>query len=325
MRPKVFATRRIPSPGIELISKECDVTVYQGSQALDREELLASVREIDGLVCIPGDRIDAGVFDAAPSLKVVSTCSVGYEHIDVAEATKRGIYVGYTPEVLTDATADLAFALLMTAGRRTAEGDRFVRAGKWAGRFDFMFMLGAPVWEATLGIIGFGRIGRAMAARARGFNMKVLYSDAERATAEDEQRLGAAFRDLDALLAESDFVSIHVPYSKATHHLIDERTLKAMKKSAILVNTSRGPVVDEAALATALKEGWIAGAGLDVYEKEPLDAASPLLQLENVALSPHIGSATGPSRSKMGEMTARNLLAGLKGEPMPHCLNPGAR
>ena len=188
MRPKVFATQRIPSPGFEMISESCDVTVYEDEAAPDRQELLTSVREIEGLVCIPGDRIDAELLDAAPLLKVISTCSVGYEHIDVAEATKRGIYVGYTPEVLTAATADFTFGLLVAAARRFAEGDRYVRAGKWNGRFDFMLMLGKPVWEATLGIIGLGRIGRAVAARAGGFRMKVLYHDTRRQPADEERR-----------------------------------------------------------------------------------------------------------------------------------------
>jgi glyoxylate reductase len=274
------------------------------------------------LVCIPGDRIDAEVLDAAPCLKAISTCSVGYEHIDVAEATKRGIYIGYTPGVLTDATADLAFALLLTTARRIAEGDRYVRAGRWQQGFDPMFMLGAPVWEATLGIVGFGRIGRAMAIRAGGFRMRVLYHDSDRTL--DELRLNAEYRDLDGLLAASDFVSIHVPYSKETHHLIGERELKLMKPTAMLINTSRGPVIDEGVLATALTEGWVAGAGLDVYEREPLDPGSPLLRMENVTLAPHIGSATGPTRRKMAELTAENLLATLRGDAPVYWVNPDA-
>lgn len=322
MRPKVFATRRIPSPGIELLSETCDVTVYEGTQALDRGGLLRGIRDKDGLVCIPGDRIDAEVLDAAPCLKAISTCSVGYEHIDVAEATKRGIYIGYTPGVLTDATADLAFALLLTTARRIAEGDRYVRAGRWQQGFDPMFMLGAPVWEATLGIVGFGRIGRAMAIRAGGFRMRVLYHDSDRTL--DELRLNAEYRDLDGLLAASDFVSIHVPYSKETHHLIGERELKLMKPTAMLINTSRGPVIDEGVLATALTEGWVAGAGLDVYEREPLDPGSPLLRMENVTLAPHIGSATGPTRRKMAELTAENLLATLRGDAPVYWVNPDA-
>jgi glyoxylate reductase len=196
-----------------MISESCDVTVYEDEAALDRQELLTSVRETEGLVCIPRDSIDAELLDAAPLLKVISTCSVGYEHIDVAEATKRGIYVGYTPEVLTAATADFTFAVLLAAARRIAEGDRYVRAGKWHGRFDFMTMLGKPVWEATLGIIGFGRIGQAVATRAGGFRMKVLYHDVLRQQAAEERRLGVEYHSFDDLLGESDFVTIHVPYS----------------------------------------------------------------------------------------------------------------
>lgn len=323
-RPKVFVTHRIPSPGIEMISEACDVTVHEEAGPLDRTELLMSVSDADGLVCIPGDRIDEEVLDAAPALKAISTCSVGYEHIDVAEATKRGIYVGYTPGVLTDATADAAFALLISTARRIAEADRYVRAGKWKVGFDLGFMLGHDLWEATLGIVGFGRIGQAVASRAAGFRMKVFYHDAMRAGAGDQRRMGVEYRDLDALLAASDFVSLHVPYAKETHHLISERELKLMKPDAMLVNTSRGPVVDEGALIRALEEGWIAGAGLDVYEREPLDAGSPLLKLENVTLAPHIGSATTLTRRKMAELTARNLISALRGEAPPEWLNPEA-
>ena len=324
MRPKVFATRRIPPPGIELLSEACDVTVYEGSLALDRGELLRSIRDKDGLVCIPQDRIDREVLDAAPSLKAISTYSVGYEHIDVEEATKRGIYIGYTPGVLTDATADLAFALLLAVARRIAEADRYVRAGKWQAPLASMSMLGESVWEATLGIVGFGRIGRAVAARANGFQMRVLYYDSVRCAAEEERRLNAQYCDLNDLLAASDFVSIHVPYSRETHHLIAEKELKLMKPSAMLINTSRGSVIDEGAIARALKERWVAGAGLDVYEQEPLDPTSPLLLLENVTIVPHIGSATRIARRKMAELAAKNLLAALRGDAPVHWLNPDA-
>ena len=324
MRPKVFVTRRIPSPGIEMLTDACDVTVYEGTQGIDREELLRSVRDKGGLVCIPQDRIDKEVLDAAPALKAISTYSVGYEHIDVEEATRRGIYVGHTPGVLTDATADLAFALLLAAARRIAEADRYVRAGKWQGPFGSMSLLGEPVWGATLGIVGFGRIGRAMAARAGGFHMRVLYHDSERLTASDEGSSGGEYRGLDDLLAASDFVSIHVPHSTETHHLIGERELRLMKPTAMLINTSRGSVIDEGALAMALKEGWIGGAGLDVYEHEPLDSSSPLLGMENVTLVPHIGSGTKTSRREMAELTAKNLLAALRGEAPVHWLNPDA-
>jgi glyoxylate reductase len=323
VRPKVFVTRRIPSPGIEMLSKRCDVTVYDGAQALAREDLLKSIRDKDGLVCIPEDRIDREVLDAAPSLKAICTYSVGYDHIDVGEATKRGIFIGYTPGVLTDATADLAFALLIATARRISEGDRYVRAGKWQGHFDPMLMIGESVWEATLGIVGFGRIGRAVATRAGGFRMKVLYYDPDRLVAEEPWR-GSEYRDLDDLLGASDFVSIHVPYSRQTHHLIGERELKLMKPTAMLINTSRGSVIDESALVEALKADRLAGAGLDVYEREPLDINSPLLRMENVILAPHIGSATRTTRMKMAELTARNLLAALRGDAPIHWLNPDA-
>lgn len=323
MRPRVFATRRMPSPGIELLSGECDTTVHEGREPIDRAEFLRVMADKEGLVCIPGDRVDREVLDAAPMLRAVATCSVGYEHIDVGEATKRGIYVGYTPGVLTDATADLAFALLVTSARRIAEADRYVRAGKWRVGFDLGFMLGQPVWGATIGIIGFGRIGQAVAARAGGFRMKILYHDAVRHTAE-ERSLGAEYSSLDGLLSASDFVSIHVPYLPETHHLIGERELRLMKPDATLINTSRGSVVDEAALVRALEAGWVASAGLDVYEREPLDTESPLLHMENVTLAPHIGSATTPTRSRMAELTALNLLAALRGEAPLHWLNPDA-
>ena len=324
MRPKVFATRRIPTPGIELISESCDVTVFEGTEALGREDLLRGVRDKDGLLCIPQDRIDKEVLDAAPSLRAISTYSVGYEHIDVEEATRRGIYIGYTPGVLTDATADLAFALLLAAARRIAEADRYVRAGKWQAPFGSMSMLGEPIWGATIGIVGFGRIGRAVAARAQGFHMKVLYHDAERPAALDEGAPGAEYRDLDGLLAASDFVSLHVPHVRETHHLIGERELRLMRPTAMLINTSRGSVVDETALVRALREGWVAGAGLDVYEQEPLDNRSPLLGMENVTLLPHVGSGTRKARREMAQVAAQNLLAALRGEAPLHWLNPEA-
>ncbi len=294
------------------------MTVYEGTQAIDRGELLRSMRDKDGLVCIPQDRIDKDVLDAAPTLKAISTYSVGYEHIDVEEATKRGIYIGHTPGVLTDATADLAFALLLAAARRIAEADRYVRAGKWQGPFGSMSLLGESVWGATIGIVGFGRIGRAMAARAGGFHMRVLYHDSERPAAPDGGRPESEYRGLDDLLAASDFVSIHVPHSTQTHHFIGERELRLMKPTAMLINTSRGSVIDEGALARALKEGWIAGAGLDVYEQEPLDRRSPLLGMENVTLVPHIGSGTKTSRREMAELTAKEPPRRLEGRgPRP--------
>jgi glyoxylate reductase len=321
-KPKVLVTRRIPSPGIELIGQWCDVSVHEGEELLGREELIRQVADKDGLVCIPSDRVDGRVLDAAPKLKVISTFSVGYDHLDVARATRRGVFIGYTPGVLTDATADHAFALLMSAARRIVEGDRYTRAGKWIAPLPPL--LGESVWGATIGIVGLGRIGRAVAARAGGFHMSVLYYDVERLSAEEEKALSVAYRPLEDLLRESDFVSIHAPHTADTRHLINEERLRLMKRTAFLVNTSRGSLVDEGALARALTERWISGAGIDVYEKEPLAPDSPLMGLDNVTLSPHLGSATRTARMRMAELTAQNLLAVLRGEPPVHWLNPEA-
>ncbi len=322
MRPKVYMSSIVPSPAFEIVSEYCDVQFYQGEGTLKNEEILANIRGKDGLICLVGDRIGKEVMDAGSELKMVSTASVGFEHIDVQEASKRGIYVGYAPDVLTDATADLAFALLLGAGRRIAEADGFVRAMKWKVAWSPTAFLGASVCGKTIGIIGLGRIGRAVARRAKGFNMKILYSDAMRSSPETEGELGAEFRDLEDLLGESDFVTIQAPLTKETVHLINEERLRRMKPEAILINTSRGSVVDESALVKVLRENVIGGAGIDVFEKEPIDSDNPLLEMENVVLLPHIGSATKEARRGMGEVAARNLLAVLRGESPAYWLNP---
>jgi glyoxylate reductase len=323
MKPKVYVTRKIEASAIDSLREVCDTVVHGGEQAPAYEELKRNVQGKDGLLCLVGDRIDKELFDAAPMLKVVSTMSVGYEHIDVPEATKRGIYVGYTPGVLTEATADLAFALLLCTARRLGEAERFVRAGNWRN-WTPSLMVGQSVSGKVIGIVGLGRIGRAMAQRALGFGMKVLYADSERLSPEEEIRLQITYRTLEDLLWESNFVTIHVPLTDKTHHLINEEKLRRMKSDAILINTSRGPTVDEQALARALRDGWIGAAGLDVYETEPLDPASPLLRLENVILLPHIGSATTETRRRMAEIAVHNLLAVLKGKEPPSLLNPQA-
>lgn len=322
MKPKVYITREVPSPGIELIREHCDVVLHEREEPPDHIEIVRNIQDKDALLCFVTDRIDKDVISAGAVLKVISTYSVGFEHIDVVEATKRGIYIGYTPGVLTEATADCTFALLLNAARRTAEADRFVRRFDWTISWSPTMFLGESVWESTIGIIGLGKIGRAVAKRAKGFNMKILYNDVTRLSPQEEKELDIKFRSFDALLRESDFVSVHVPFTKETHHLMDEKNLRLMKPSAILINTSRGPTVDGAALVKALKEKWIAGAGLDVYEKEPIEKDNPLLQLDNVVLLPHIGSATREARAKMAELAAFNLLAVLRGEPPPHWLNP---
>ncbi len=322
MKPKVYVTRQIFSPAIELLKQFCEVIANDTEDPVPDEELRRHVRDRDGILCFPENRIDRKLLDAAPRLKVVSTQTVGYEHIDVPECTKRGIYVGFTPGVLTDATADLAFALLLCTARRLAEADRFIRAGIWKKRLPLQGFLGASTSGKTLGIIGFGRIGRAVAMRAKGFRMQVIYHDEERLRKEDEEAMGARYRPLEDLLRESDFVSLHVSLTENTRNLIDEARLRLMKPGAVLINTSRGPTVDEGALSRALKEGWILAAGLDVYAEEPLDPASPLLALDNVVLLPHIGSATREARDDMAGMAVRNLLAVFRGEKPPGWLNP---
>ena len=322
MKPKVYVTRRIPESGINMVREYCDVTVRPAEEPAQGDELMRQVSDKDGIICLPGDKIDKAVMEAA-RLKVISTFSVGFEHIDVKEATKRGIYVGYTPGILTDATADMAFTLLLSMARKIPQCDQFVREGGWKVMGSPLHLFGTSVWGTTLiGIIGLGRIGKAMAERAHGFNMKVLYADSVRLTTEEEKGLGIEYRSLDDLLRESDFVSVHTPLTPDTRHLINAAKLKIMKPSAILINTSRGAVIDEEALVIALQEHWIAGAGLDVFEKEPIDPKNPLLALDNVVIIPHMGSATTQTRSAMSELAARNLLAVLRGTPPPSWLNP---
>lgn len=322
MRPRVYMSSIVPAAAREILDKFCDLEFYKGDGPSTAEEILSRIEDKDGLLCLVSDRIGMEIMEAGKRLKVVSTASVGFEHIDVTEATKRGIYVGYAPGVLTDATADLAFALLLASARRIAEADRYVRAGEWKIAWSPTAFLGASVWGRTLGLIGFGRIGQAVARRARGFDMKVLYNDEVRLPPEEEEERGVEFRLLEELLGESDFVSLHVPSTKETHHLMDETRLSLMKKGAILINTARGPVVDEAALFSALKAGIIGAAALDVFEKEPVAMDNSLLTLDNVTVVPHIGSATSESRRRMAEVGALNILQVLKGETPEAWLNP---
>lgn len=316
---KVFVTRRIPQVGLDLLQKECEVKVNPHERVLTRQELMDGVKEADGLLCLLTDTIDKEVMDANPKLKVISNYAVGYNNIDVEEATRRGIMVTNTPGVLTDTTADLTWAILMCVARRIVEADRFTRQGKFK-QWSPMLFLGSDVHHSTLGIVGFGRIGRAVARRAKGFEMKVLYTDVKRAPEKVEEELEAKFVFLDELLSSSDFVSLHAPLLPTTYHLIGEKELRRMKRTAFLINAARGPLVDEKALVRALKEGWIAGAALDVYENEP-ELTPGLAELDNVVLVPHIGSASTATREKMATMAATNLLAGLKGEVPPNLVN----
>ncbi|MCP4543527.1 MAG: D-glycerate dehydrogenase [Chloroflexi bacterium] len=319
MKPRVYVTRKVPEQGIALLGQECQVEIWEGALPVPRDVLMEKVTDIDGLYCLLTERVDAELLDAAPRLRVVSNMAVGYNNIDVDACTARGIPVGNTPGVLTDTTADCAFALLMTAARRIVEGVDYVRAGRWK-TWEPMLLMGQDVHTATLGIIGFGRIGQAVARRARGFDMRVLYHDT--CVSDVASDLDATSVDLDTLLAESDFVSLHVPLTEETHHLIGEEALQKLKPTAILVNTARGPVVDPDALCRALRDGEIAYAALDVTEPEPIPVDHPLLSLPNCIVVPHIASASVATRTKMAVIAARNLVVGLRGEQLPHCVNP---
>ena len=320
MKPRVYVTRLLPKEAMDKINSYCDAKTWDGPLPPPRDVLLENVANIEGLLSLLTDKIDAELMDKAPKLKVISNCAVGFDNIDVPAATKRGIIVGNTPGVLTETTADLAFALLMAAARRVVEGDKEVRAGKWK-TWGPMILLGQDVHGATLGIIGLGRIGAAVARRAKGFGMKLLYYDIIRQE-NVAKELGIEYTELDKLLSQSDFITIHVNLTKETHHLIGAKQFEIMKRTGILVNSSRGPIVDNMALYEALRSKKIAYAALDVTEPEPLRADHPLLTLDNVIVVPHIASASVATRTKMGLMAADNLIAGLKGEMPPNPVNP---
>ncbi len=319
-KPKVFVTRPIPEEGFEIIRDFCEVDLWQSELPPSRAELLLHVRGVDGLLCLLTDKIDGEVMEeAGPRLKVISNHAVGFDNIDLNAATARRIPVGNTPGVLTDATADFAFALMMAVARRIPEAERYVHEGKWK-TWGPMTLLGVELKGATLGLVGFGRIGKAVARRAAGFDMRVIYYD----PSEKEQvaDLNANQVDLETLLKEADFISLHTPLTQDTHHMIDAQALSKMKPNAVLVNTARGPVVDPDALYEALRDHRIFGAGLDVTDPEPIPMDSPLLTLDNVIIAPHIASASQTSRDQMSWMAAQNLIAGLKGERLPNCVNP---
>jgi glyoxylate reductase len=312
-KPKVFVSRIIPAAGLDKIKAECDVDVWPEQMPPPYEALTQRVKGVDGLLCLLTDRIDGALMDAAGSqLKVISQMAVGYDNIDIAAANERGIPVGNTPGVLTEATADLTFALLLAAARRIVEGVNYIKAGQWK-TWEPETLLGADLTGATLGIVGWGRIGQAVAKRAGGFDMRIIAHSRSRITDSGVQQV-----DFDTLLAESDFVSIHTPLTPETRHLINRETLRKMKRTAILINTARGPIVDQQALYDALRDGTIACAALDVTDPEPIAPDHPLLTLPNLTIVPHIGSASVRTRSRMAEIAADNLLAGLRGEPLRH-------
>jgi glyoxylate reductase len=324
MKPKVFITRKIPEAGLDLIRPIAEIEVWDDELPPLRDSILEKVKGVDGLLTLLTDKIDSQVMDAAgASLKVISQMAVGYDNIDVAAATARKIPVGHTPGVLTETTADFTWALLMSAARRIVEGDNYTRDGKWKTWMPTL-LLGPDVHGARLGIIGLGRIGQAVAKRAKGFDMRVVYHSPHRHP-EIEKELGVEYASLDSLYAESDFISIHTPLNDSTYHLINDAALAKMKPSAILINTARGGVIDPEALYCALRDKKIACAALDVTEPEPIPLESPLLTLDNIIIAPHIASASFQTRNKMATMAAENLIAGLKGEKLPHRVADGRR
>jgi glyoxylate reductase len=320
MKPRVLITRVLPEPALEVVRQACEVQIDPLDQPLTPTALRQAVVDKQGVLCLVTDRIDVPVLDAAAGLKVVSNVAVGYDNIDVAAATQRGILVTNTPGVVTESTADLTWSLLCSVARRIAEGDRYIRAGKWRD-WTLLLMAGSDIHGRTLGICGMGRIGQAVARRAKGFQMRILYHNRQRLDSAIESELNAIWVEKHTLLQQADFVSLHVPLSSATTHFIGAAELRMMRPTAYLINASRGPVVDEAALIQALQQGWIAGAALDVFEHEP-HVPPALCALENVVLVPHIGSASVATRTRMAVMAAENLVAVLRGEYTPYVVNP---
>lgn len=320
-RPKVLATRKLFPRAQEILNASCDVEYWTNPERIPKEELLRRVADKEGLVCLLTERVNEDLLRTASRLRIVANVAVGFDNIDLADCTKRGVVATNTPGVLDETTADFAWALLMAVARRLVEGDQLARSGKWTG-WDLDQLVGTDVWGKTLGIVGFGRIGRALARRASGFQMKVIYHDAVRAALDVEKGFHAEYRDLDGLLAQADFVSVHVPLLPETRGLFNAARLSHMKPTAFFINTSRGLVVDEAALVQALENGKVAGAALDVFENEP--SINPGLRRPNVVLAPHIASASRETRTKMACIAAENVVALFKGQRPPNVLNPEA-
>ncbi len=314
MKKKVFLTRTLHNFALKELKKRYQIEIHSGKIPIPQTKLRSKIKEIDGLICFPYDKINKEVIDLAKNLKVISTYSVGFDHIDTKYAKKRKIRVGFTPEVLTDATADLAFSLLLDILRKVSEGDRTIRDGKWKviyGAYDYV---GMDLQGKTLGILGLGRIGRTLAKRAKAFDMKLVYHNRKRVSKTRERTFKVKYVSFEKLITQSDIISIHVPYTKETEHMFDMKIFRKMKKSAFLINTSRGKIVNEKDLVMALKKKIIAGAGLDVFETEPISKKHPLVKLQNVVLVPHIGSSSAETRAKMAEITVKNLNLGMNGK-----------
>lgn len=318
-KPKVLATHRLFDPARKILQNNCEVEYWEKPERPPREEVLRQLKDKEALVCLLTEKVNDELLQAAPKLKIAANVAVGFDNIDVAACTKRGVVATNTPGVLDETTADFAWTLLMAVGRRLLEGDALARSGNWKG-WDLDQLVGTDVWGKTLGIVGFGRIGRAMARRASGFQMKVIYTDAVRAAPSVEKELGADYQDMNSLLAEADFISVHTPLLPETRGLFNAEKFGRMKRTAFLINTSRGPVVSEGDLVAALEGGKIAGAALDVFEKEP--AIHPGLRRANVVLAPHIASASLETRTKMAVIAAENVVSLLQGRQPANILNP---
>ena len=321
MEKKVLLTRKLHDFALNDLKKHYDVEIHHGKIPMSKETLLKKIKDKDGLICFPYDNIDKDILSAAKKLKTISTYSVGYDHIDVKCARKQNISIGYTPEVLTDATADLTFALILDLLRRITEGDRIIRKGRWTQIYGAYDYVGNDVSGKTLGILGLGRIGTAVAKRARVFGMRIIYHNRHRPTKNTEKSLDAKYVTCNQLFEKSDVLSIHVPYTKETHELVNMKLIKKMKKTAFIINTARGKIIKEDDLIDALKKKIIAGAALDVFRKEPINFDNPLTKMQNVVLAPHIGSSTAETRKKMAEITVMNLKLGIAGKKPLYSVN----
>ena len=314
MKQKIFLTRTLHDCALKELKKKFEVEIHTGKIPIAQNILKSKIKNLDGLICFPYDKINKEVLQSAKKLKVISTFSVGYDHIDLDFAKENKIRVGYTPEVLTDATADMAFGLLLDSLRRISEGDRIIRKGKWKQIYGAHDYVGFDLQGKTLGIMGLGRIGKTLAKRAKAFDMKIIYHNRNRISRNEERKLGVKYVAFDKLITQSDIISIHVPHTKETNQIFNMKILKKMKKTAFLINTSRGKVVNEKDLVTALKHKIIAGAGIDVFETEPVKKNHPFMKLENLVMSPHVGSSTKETRIQMAELTVKNLIHGMNGE-----------
>lgn len=314
-KKRVFLTRTLHDFALKELKKRYQIEIHSGKIPISKTKLRSKIENVEGLICFPYDKIDSDLMDIAKNLKVISTYSVGFDHIDTQYAKKKKIRVGHTPEVLTDATADLAFSLMLDVLRRVSEGDRIIRNGKWRQIYGAYDYVGVDLQGKTLGIFGLGRIGSTLARRAKSFDMKIIYHNRKPVSKNKEKLLGVKYVTLDKLITQSDVISIHVPHTKETNQLFDMKIFKKMKKSAFLINTARGKIVNEKDLITALNKKIIAGAALDVYELEPISKKHPFTKMQNIVLAPHIGSSTKETRAKMAEITIKNLNLGINGKP----------